>query len=316
MFWAVVCTILLIYGFEVSSRWHQLGGFLAVVPLFGAASREALFALVFAFGLWIFRKKGRKKYWVGAALGLMFSFIMVFAGQTIIDRTMVIFNLNGISSLTSNTTGTGAAQGSTISRDDSGLFNIRMRFLLWQDALAKWGGSPICGLGFGRFNDTITQYDGIENLCQVATAGQKNYADQIQFSKDDEILSTGNAHNTYFQVLAELGLIGIILLIGLWLCFWKRFGDTIREAKRILAVRDEIDANNLLFLNRAVALSTAVRGAIVCVGFGALFGDAWMAPSNMLILVAAIAVAEIVRRLILAFDEDHRSSMAAAKPAT
>jgi len=296
MFWSTVCVLVIVYGFETKSKMYQVAGFMALLPMLGTASREALLGMAVAIGLWIVFKKGVRKYQVAGIVAVAFTGLMLFAGQTFIDRISLLMNPSGMSKIFTQTINSaGKAEGSSVEHDESGLYNIAMRFLLWKDALGKWTDSPVCGIGFGRFNDNVHRYSGIHHLCEFATDGKNNYQSEIETSTGDVITSTGNAHNTYFQTLAELGLPGLILLVGLWRSFWRRLGWVIRTSNRVLETGVGLSLQDTIFLRNYAAFAVALRAAIVSTAFGALVGDALMAPSSMLLMLPMLAVSEALR---------------------
>lgn len=89
-------------------------------------------------------------------------------------------------------------------------------FYLWPRAAQMFLYSPIFGMGMGTFNDEINLVGQKGLLCF-------NLASQYSNGSD-------HAHNTYLHVLAENGLLGIILLI-LFLWEIKKFARRIEDKK-------------------------------------------------------------------------------------
>ena len=86
-----------------------------------------------------------------------------------------------------------------------------IRSKLWAHAWQLFVGSPIFGIGFGRFNDielsSPYKLNGIQGFISVFTGSNIR-------------LDSAHAHNSYFQFLSETGVIGLGLLFLFWgLCF-------------------------------------------------------------------------------------------------
>ncbi len=301
MLWGTVSTVLLIYGLSLKRKTYVWAGLLAVLPLIGSASREGLLGLVLAAGFWFYRHKGMRQIWMAVGVGSVFTLLMLFVGQTFMDRLQVIFNVGAVTGAFEKTMSqSGGAVGSTVGYNDAGLHNIEMRFLLWHDAFQKWESSPVCGIGSGRYNDSITGYYGLDNVCRVADAGTRNFAPEIEYGSNSEVLSTGNAHNTYFQLLAEIGLIGFSLFAVFWIYIWRRLTKLAKMARNF-ASGASWSARILDGPDAAVieAFADACQGAILFTTVGACFGNAWMSPSSMVVMAALIGVGEAVPRWLV-----------------
>jgi O-antigen ligase len=89
----------------------------------------------------------------------------------------------------------------------AGTLDIRYQWL-WPRALAYFRQSPLVGLGFGSFDDHISMvvdYFGVFG----APLGV------------DVVHSDSHAHNSYLNTLAELGIVGLVLLLRF---FWELIG--------------------------------------------------------------------------------------------
>jgi O-antigen ligase len=86
--------------------------------------------------------------------------------------------------------------------------NVVTRFFYYQRAFMDFTQSPIVGTGFGRFNDELKIYSGVPNLVYVATGGS--------VVNDD-----AHAHNSYLHFLAEGGVIGLGLMLGVWVSTFR-----------------------------------------------------------------------------------------------
>ena len=120
-----------------------------------------------------------------------------------------------IFSLVTETDVSGRVQAVTSTEDD----NVLGRFVHFQVALEDFASSPLVGIGFGRFNDDSLSFSGIPNLAYIATGGE--------VINDDS-----HAHNSYLHFLAEGGLVGLFLMMGIWISTYqwiKRFRETFPE---------------------------------------------------------------------------------------
>lgn len=89
--------------------------------------------------------------------------------------------------------------------DDPNVFN---RFLVFKDALDDFYMSPLVGIGFGRHNDDSLKFSGIPNVAYIATGGEVIDSDE-------------HAHNSYLHFLAEGGIIGLTLMMGIWVSVYR-----------------------------------------------------------------------------------------------
>ena len=141
--------------------------------------------------------------------------------------------------------------------------NIVIRIFLWKYAFNLFRNSPLLGIGFGRFNDADLQFSGIPGLLNFATDGYRFIGSGIEWDDGQLMVSTGNAHNSYFHLLAELGLVGFGLVMLLW---WQMY----KWAKPLPVMPDD---------QLAESYCAGCRAAIVSLLTASLFGHALGAPS-------------------------------------
>jgi len=89
--------------------------------------------------------------------------------------------------------------------------NIVTRFVYYQRAISDFTLSPVVGTGFGRFNDELKIYSGVPHLIYFATGG-------------DSIDDDSHAHNSYLHFLAEGGIVGLVLMLGVWIATFRWVG--------------------------------------------------------------------------------------------
>jgi len=89
--------------------------------------------------------------------------------------------------------------------------NVIGRFEHFSEALYDINISPVVGIGFGRFNDESKKFSGIPHLLYFATGG-------------DVVNDSSHAHNSYLHFLAEGGIVGLTLMLGVWISLlrWVR----------------------------------------------------------------------------------------------
>lgn len=94
---------------------------------------------------------------------------------------------------------------------DQGEVNLVVRAYLWARGISEGMASPIHGVGFGRFNDTGREFDGVRGV---------SYAVYYAESASGSVFT---AHNTIIQIFAELGSIGVVLLAAIVLKFYRAY---------------------------------------------------------------------------------------------
>ena len=117
--------------------------------------------------------------------------------------------------------------------------NVLTRLALWLRALNMFLISPLFGLGLGTFEQTNIVVDKIiPGLVAVKRSGTY-LVDVVHGSVEGGL----HAHNVYMQLLAELGLVGLVLVLGLFLVgIFRRLPDATAippngdsEYQRVLA---------------------------------------------------------------------------------
>ncbi|MEX3958506.1 O-antigen ligase family protein [Trinickia sp. EG282A] len=103
-----------------------------------------------------------------------------------------------------------------IANPDEKVANLDIRYeWLWPRALAYFSQSPVFGLGFGSFDDHIARV-----IDYFGLFGQPLEVEIVH--------SDSHAHNSYLNILAELGVVGLILMMRfMWqLIAWASDGAT------------------------------------------------------------------------------------------
>jgi len=97
-------------------------------------------------------------------------------------------------------------------------------FYLWPRAISLFLNSPIVGTGFGSYDDLPFSLQGVPHL--------------LMFNQPETMIhSDRHAHHSFLHVLAETGMIGLLMLIYLLHSIWKtiiRLPDSaVRSALRL-----------------------------------------------------------------------------------
>jgi O-antigen ligase len=151
-----------------------------------------------------------------------------------------------------------------IGNEDAKVANLDIRYeWLWPRALAYFRQSPIVGLGFGSFDDqihTVTSYFGIFGVPSGMTI----------------VHSDSHAHNSYLNFLAELGVVGLTLMLSFYwrLIRWSQEGAA--------AAMNDKKRNFVAF--RFIELSS------VCLLTMAATEHRLVSPSNVLILSLVVSL--------------------------
>jgi len=212
------------YGFERLSGWRRwlsaaIGGLL-VIAVVGSFSRGGFVALAsVALYCWL---TSQHKLRGLVAMALAAALLMIVAptkgrtGESYSERLNTMFNTND-----------GTAE---------------TRQFLWAVARNAWKANPILGVGGGNFPFVAGRYQPTEG-----------YDQRMYFERD---WSGTAVHSLYFQVLAEHGSVGIVILGYI---VWVHF-RTIRRSRQQIIFQPKIPPD----LRRDVELySGALGGAVI-----------------------------------------------------
>lgn len=207
---------------------NAAGGFLAVLLCLGITcysmkKSRGLLALMGANALMLFSTYSR-----GSMFGILVLLPYLFFGR----KRWMFFTLVGGLIVASIVIAAYHTHGNvdymgyqfTIQNPDEKVANLDVRYeWLWPRALAYFRQSPIFGMGFGAFDDTIAyvvHYFGLFGQPMGITA---NHTDS-------------HAHNSYLNILAELGVVGLVLILSFYsrLVAWCQQGAwaSMREGGR------------------------------------------------------------------------------------
>jgi O-Antigen ligase len=153
----------------------------------------------------------------------------------------------------------------TIHNQDAKVANLNIRYeWLWPRALTYFEQSPIIGLGFGSFDDHIGSVTSYFHLLGVPSDVVIEHSDS-------------HAHNSYLNLLAELGVVGLALMLSF---FWK----LVDWSKHGAAAAALIGGGQNFAAFRFVEISS------VCLLVMAATEHRLVSPSNVLILSLVISL--------------------------
>lgn len=205
---SIIALMLIVNGLYKGNRQTLFLGVATLLPMFASASRSSVLGLL-AVSLWyIARRQSFKTLLLSTlTLSLLLSTVPVVAPH-MYERTVGILNTETIDDIVS-TIGASNWEPGLEKEIEGTAQNVLSRALFWGYAYKKFIDSPFFGIGFGRWNDTDLEYEGRQGVSYVATEGNKRF-------------SVGNAHNSYFHLLAESGVLGLILMLNLWRLIYVR----------------------------------------------------------------------------------------------
>lgn len=262
-FFGTLCVFVLLFGYESRNKFAFILGVLLAGPVIGSGSREALLGIIIMSAWYLLIRNPKPRLVMSA---LLVSVVMIstfpYVSQKTFNRTSALVSLDFVQSTLEQakmglesdwavgdwTTDTGGMENL-----EEGDVTSMVRILLWSYATRKLLDSPFFGLGWGRFNDTNLVLVGVPGLVHFAADGEQK-------------LTTSNAHNSYFHVLSESGILGMGLLLAIWLLLYVKFDKAIRRLKAFKELKSYF---------------VACQGLIVFALGCALTGHALASPSIM-----------------------------------
>jgi O-antigen ligase len=146
-----------------------------------------------------------------------------------------------------------------------GEWNLVGRVLFYKRAVDLFWESPIFGIGFGRYNDPLTDCSmQLDNLLCVMEASDTYFLEK-------------NAHNSYLQYLSELGIVGFVLFVTLWIFIFSCIRRGIRLATQNSQKKTE-------------AYFHACEAVFFTLPASALFGHAYGAPQVGIPILSVIGI--------------------------
>ena len=270
-FFGAFAVFFMIYTYERRSMWQFVVALLLLGPMFSSGSREALLGCMAAFAWYWGVKRKHPRIMVAIAIGMiaMIPIVSSMSNKTY-SRTIGIVNwdtMEGIINQTKAGIRSDWQIGDWSPAEDtgnleSGDVTTLVRVMLWVYASKRFIDSPVFGMGWGRFNDQQMVMADVPGVGALGTGGNR-------------IFSTGNAHNAYFQLASESGLIGLVLYLSLWLMLFMRCLQAEKVFKPFQTQR---------------SYYVACQGLVIYILACALTGHALASPSVMVPVVTILGV--------------------------
>ncbi|QQC63581.1 O-antigen ligase family protein [Paraburkholderia ginsengisoli] len=200
---------------------NAAGGFLAMLLCLGVACwlqrrSKVLLALLGLNALMLFSTYSR-----GSLLGAFVALVYLYFGRKrqILAALIVALITGSIAMAIYHTDPTIDYMGHpfTFHSEDPKAANLSIRYeWLWPRALTYFEHSPIVGMGFGSFDDEIHSV--------VSYFGLFSASSDIAVQHSDS-----HAHNSYLHILAELGIVGLVLMTMFYwrLIDWSQKGAAV-----------------------------------------------------------------------------------------
>jgi O-antigen ligase len=278
-FWATVAAFLVGFAWSRRNRPLQVVAVLAILLIIGTGGRAATLGILGALAWLLVRGEilQKRTMLVGSLTLILSGAGAIFLGSMvpeISERMAEMLSAEAFNAVAAMVDEEPLDDPTSYFVDGSDLphHNLVIRVYLWKYAINLFRKSPLIGIGFARYNDTDLDYVGIPHVAQLAVGGEPYYGSGIRWENEQKMTSTGNAHNSYLHILAETGLIGLVLFMILWV-------------KMFLAVQPGPKTSPDDF---ARAYAVGCQAMIVCLAIGALAGHALGAPSGGILLTTMI----------------------------
>ncbi|NVH73379.1 O-antigen ligase family protein [Paraburkholderia sp. JPY432] len=255
---------------------NAAGGFLAMLFCLGVACylqkrSKLIIALLFCTTLMLFSTYSR-----GSLLGAVAVLPYLYFGRKrwILGTLIAVLLIASAAIAIYHTQPNVDYMGYTfaIHANDAKVNNLNIRYeWLWPRALAYFVQSPLVGLGFGSFDDHIGSLTSYFHLFAVPS--------DIVIEHSDS-----HAHNSYLNILAELGVVGLTLILAF---FWK----LVEWSKQGAAYAALVEGGRHFAAFRFVEISS------VCLLVMSATEHRLVTPSNVLILSLVISLLLAARPL-------------------
>lgn len=277
-FFGAVWLFLAIMAVRRKHRWLNLLSVLMLAVVAATISRQAILAAFVVLGVFVLLER---RWWMIPKMAMYALIVVVVMGAvrpSNLQRLTELVSLQLLDDIvaTIKRSAREVNEGEDLSVSHFRVHNLQTRFAQWTYASKTFLESPVIGSGFGRFNDHKLVWRGVPHLVYLAAQGEREYSEQLRFEQG-RIVSLGNTHNSYLQMLSELGVLGLVLLVALWVMMFRRLSGYYRCAR---AAGDSEIADYM----------QAARHLVLFALIGALVGNALVAPSVGIVVMTVVGV--------------------------
>lgn len=269
-FFGALAVFFIIYTAERQRLLELMVALLLLGPMFSSGSREALVGAMAALGWYWGIKRKHPRIMVAVCLGalLMIPVVGSMSNKTY-NRTVGLISWDTVDGIVDQAKvginsdwqiGDWSPEEDT-GNLESGDVTTLVRIMLWVYASKRFIDSPFVGMGWGRFNDTQLVMTEVPFM---STAAEGN-----------KLFSTANGHNSYFHVLAESGLFGLLLYMAVWVMIFTRSVKAERLFRPYQSIR---------------SYYVACQGLVIYILICALTGHALASPSVMVPVVTILGI--------------------------
>jgi O-antigen ligase len=195
-FYSIICALLIALLVNDRKWIHAAALLFMFILLLETTSRGSLLGLTGGFFIWWLWRKG-----------LRYAGIMVI-GSIILVQVVLIANFYSYYKV--DTTTDEYARMSDGEYFNTKQTNIYQRLLReWPRGVDLFLRSPLVGYGFGSLNDRPYHDKGL-----VPGVIERNDSNNV-------IFNAAHAHHSYLHILGEQGLLGLLLIIGIWSTIYR-----------------------------------------------------------------------------------------------
>ncbi len=206
-FFGTIFLYIFLKALRKNERKDYIISLIAFIPLFLSASRQAILAVITVIFLYFIFEKQLKKF---LFLFLVLCVIGIAGSETRgVERfkSLISYEFFSLVPLTIERIEPYKIDKSLARdlSDNEAITNALNRIILWGKAVLDFKSSPLIGIGFGRYNDKDLDFCGIPQFIYIACSAKENVYDVT------------SAHNSYLHFLSELGILGLITNMLIWI---------------------------------------------------------------------------------------------------